>query len=164
MWTEAPRDEVSSTCVLRSGLACKLMLILPLAQHSMLWRKTSTEEGGIRSVKCLSESLTLRNRKKHGLWKEHAWNGQIQAHYLCLAGACLPLLSWGHSGNSWVCGPICRREGDGGGGYLWECVASGHLSEAECSFLLQQKSVLRLFLPGLCMVHSTGFSVFISLV
>lgn len=64
---EAPGDEVSSTCVLRSGSVCQPMLIVPnilvSAQHGA--RRELYGGRGHQVSDMLDKSLTLRGRRKH---------------------------------------------------------------------------------------------------
>lgn len=64
---EAPEDEASSTCVLRSGSACQPMRsvsnILVVVQHGA--RRDLYGGRGHQVSDMLNESLTLRGRRKH---------------------------------------------------------------------------------------------------
>lgn len=64
---EAPGDEVSSTCVLRSGSACQPMRSVPnslvVAQHGA--RRDLCGGRGHEVSDMLDKSLALRGRRKH---------------------------------------------------------------------------------------------------
>lgn len=154
---------------------CAVYLIF-LSQHSMVPRRDLYGGRGHQVSDMLDESLTLRGRRKHSTWKEHARNGQIYR---------LPLsVLQKHSCHCYYLSPFCSHgdireiagpqypwqssEGDGEGVCICGDVNSGRLSEerggAECPFVLQHKCALPLLRPRFCVVHSAEISTFISLV